>query len=239
MKIIIPMAGRGSRFAQSSYNQPKPLIDVLGRPMFTWALKSISNIEYSELIFIALKEHEHIYNVTQLIDSYVDVSYKLVLLDNVTDGQLCTVLTAKKYIDNNEDILIIASDTVIKTDLTKDIMRYGNQLEGLISVLKLPGEQWSFARSDSDGKVIQVAEKNRISDWASTGMYYFKNGSRFVKEAELMILNEEKTRGEYYIMPVYQKLINSGMDIRISIAENMWDMGTPEGLAHFINNYHV
>lgn len=239
MKIIIPMAGRGSRFAQSSYNHPKPLIDVLGRPMFTWALKSISNIEYSELIFIALKEHEHIYNVTQLIDSYVDVSYKLVLLDNVTDGQLCTVLTAKKYIDNNEDILIIASDTVIKTDLTKDIMRYGNQLEGLISVLKLPGEQWSFARSDSDGKVIQVAEKNRISDWASTGMYYFKNGSRFVKEAELMILNEEKTRGEYYIMPVYQKLINSGMDIRISIAENMWDMGTPEGLAHFINNYHV
>ena len=57
MKIIIPMAGLGSRFTEKGINIPKPLIRIYGRYMVEWALKNIQGISYTQLIFIILKEH--------------------------------------------------------------------------------------------------------------------------------------------------------------------------------------
>jgi dTDP-glucose pyrophosphorylase len=169
------------------------------------------------------------------MNKFVKVPFQLVLIGEVTEGQLCTVLAAKPLIHTSESLLIIASDTLIEGDMLADLAK-GEDIDGIISVMYLPGEQWSFAKVDSDGKVIEVAEKTRISDWASTGMYYFKSGANFVQEAERLINRNERTRGEFYIMPLYQKLIDSGLNIRISKAENMWDMGTPEALAQFVSN---
>jgi NDP-sugar pyrophosphorylase family protein len=235
MKVIVPMAGRGRRFANSSYSRPKPLIDVLGKPMFIWAIESLNGMDFSEIIFIALKEHEIQFGLSELMNKFVKVPFQLVLIGEVTEGQLCTVLAAKPLIHTSESLLIIASDTLIEGDMLADLAK-GEDIDGIISVMYLPGEQWSFAKVDSDGKVIEVAEKTRISDWASTGMYYFKSGANFVQEAERLINRNERTRGEFYIMPLYQKLIDSGLNIRISKAENMWDMGTPEALAQFVSN---
>jgi NDP-sugar pyrophosphorylase family protein len=236
MKVIVPMAGRGSRFANSSFSRPKPLIDVLGKPMFIWAIESLNGIDFSEIIFIALKEHESQFALSELINKFVKVPFQLVLIDEVTEGQLCTVLSAKPLINTNESVLVIASDTLIEGDMLADLAK-GEDIDGIISVLNLPGEQWSFAKVDSDGKVIEVAEKTRISNWASTGMYYFKIGAKFVEEAERLINRNERTRGEFYIMPLYQKLIDLGLNIRISKAEKMWDMGTPEGKLYFESNF--
>jgi UDP-N-acetylglucosamine diphosphorylase / glucose-1-phosphate thymidylyltransferase / UDP-N-acetylgalactosamine diphosphorylase / glucosamine-1-phosphate N-acetyltransferase / galactosamine-1-phosphate N-acetyltransferase len=235
MKVVVPMAGRGSRFANSSFSRPKPLIEVLGKPMFTWAIESLDGMDYSEIIVIALKEHESQFGLRELMNKYVKVPFQLVLIDEVTEGQLCTVLAAKPLIQTSESLLIIASDTLIEGDMLADLVKE-EDIDGIISVLNLPGEQWSFAKVDSDGKVIEVAEKTRISDWASTGMYYFKSGANFVEEAERLINRNERTRGEFYIMPLYQKLIDSGLNIRIAKAKNMWDMGTPEALAQFVAN---
>ena len=57
MKVVVPMAGRGSRFASTAGTVPKPLIPVMGRPMVSWALRSIENVLFNQIIFIALKEH--------------------------------------------------------------------------------------------------------------------------------------------------------------------------------------
>lgn len=235
MKVVVPMAGRGSRFANSSFSRPKPLIDVLGKPMFTWAIESLDGMDYSEIIFIALKEHESQFGLSELMNKYVKVPFQLVLIDEVTEGQLCTVLAAKSIINADESVLVIASDTLIEGNLLADLTSETDEVDGIISVLDLPGEQWSFAKVDEDGRVIEVAEKKRISDCASTGMYYFKSGVKLVEEAERLISNNERTRGEFYIMPLFQKLIDSGLNIRISKAGNMWDMGTPEALAQFIS----
>jgi dTDP-glucose pyrophosphorylase len=195
----------------------------------------LSGMDFSEIIFIALKEHESQFGLSEFINKFIKVPFQLVLIDEVTEGQLCTVLAAKPLIQTSESLLIIASDTVIEGDILADLAKE-EDIDGIISVLNLPGEQWSFAKVDSDGRVIEVAEKTRISDWTSTGMYYFKSGANFVEEAERLINRNERTRGEFYIMPLYQKLIDSGLNIRISKAENMWDMGTPEALAHFVSN---
>jgi dTDP-glucose pyrophosphorylase len=227
------MAGRGSRFANVGVNTPKPLISVLGQPMLAWALKSLEGLTLSEVFFIALKEHQEKFLIDQTLRAICPWPFQLILIDDVTEGQLCTVLAARQFIDGEDDLLISSSDTYVVSNLAESIEEKPAGCHGIISVAAIPGERWSFARVDKMGNVIEVAEKTRISDHASTGMYYFSKGSEFVEEAERMIKNQEKTRGEYYVIPLYQKLIALGYQIRISQETEVWDMGNPDALRSF------
>lgn len=236
MNIILPMAGRGARFADQGYHTPKPLINVNGKPMFAWALETIKNIEYNKLIVISLEEHKKLFNAEELIKKYCPKGVEIVFLDKVTEGQLCTVLAAKEHINNEEEVLIISSDTIVVSNLDEQL-RSHKQTSGIISVANMPGDRWSFAAIDEQGYVKEVAEKVRISDHASTGIYYFKSGKEFVRIAEEMICNQERTKGEFYVIPVYQKLIQSGLKVTISQAHEMWDLGTPDSLNEFLLKY--
>lgn len=231
MKVVVPMAGRGSRFATANVERPKPLIPVMGKSMLGWALKSIEKVSWSNIIFIALREHEDTFGVRKELVSLVKTPFELVLLDDVTEGQLCTVLAAKSFLQSDEDVLIISSDTWVVSDIGRHITEKKSDCAGLISVASLPGNQWSFAKTDQTGKVVQVAEKERIADHASTGLYYFSNAQLFVDRAEEMITKGEKTKNEFYVIPLYQKYIDKGEYIGISQAEAMYDMGTPESLS--------
>jgi UDP-N-acetylglucosamine diphosphorylase / glucose-1-phosphate thymidylyltransferase / UDP-N-acetylgalactosamine diphosphorylase / glucosamine-1-phosphate N-acetyltransferase / galactosamine-1-phosphate N-acetyltransferase len=232
VKIIIPMAGRGSRFAGNS-DLPKPLIPVAGKPMIAWALESVRHIPHNQMIFIALAEHEQNYSVRKMLEQILGCSPELVLIDKVTDGQLCTVLTAGAALDTDEDILVASSDTFVVSDLADDIAHRSPDCRGMISVADLPGDRWSFARTDGTSRVVDVSEKVRISNHASTGLYYFSSGRELKSVGEEMIRNREKTRGEYYVIPVYQKFIQHGWRVDISQVRAVWDMGTPEAKIAF------
>lgn len=225
------MAGRGSRYANVGYTMPKPLIEVNGKPMLYHAFESVKDVPYIRVIFIALKEHEETYGVSDLIKEQIVTDFELLLLDDVTEGQLCTVLTASHFFEPNQSILIAASDSYIESKIAEEVKN--TIADGLISVINLPGEQWSFAKTDGLGKVIEVAEKKRISDYASTGIYYFKDAKCFEQHAQQLIKQKETTKGEYYIMPIYNKLISEGAQIELSHAKAMWDMGTPEAKHKF------
>lgn len=235
MILVIPLAGRGSRFADSGIQKPKPLIPVLGKPMLIRAFESVRHIPHTKSVFIALREHDRIFRISQIISDFGSDNATVILIDRVTEGQLCTVLEAREHIETDEDILIASSDTYIVSELGMHIRNRGPETRGIISVADLPGEMWSFARTDETGRVKEVAEKVRISDHASTGLYYFSNGREFVSFADDIIKKEEKTRGEYYVIPVYQKYINKGLRIDISIAESVWDMGNPAALAKYLD----
>jgi dTDP-glucose pyrophosphorylase len=241
MKVVIPMAGRGSRFKNQGLDVPKPLIEVAdGKSIFMWALESIRGVDYSQLIFIILREHDEQFQLKTLLRAAFGADVVIVALDEVTEGQLSTVLTARQWIDTEEDVLVISSDTYVVSTIGDDIRARKPDCAGIISVASMPGEQWSFARTDQDGRVVEVAEKVRISEHASTGMYYFSNGQQLVSTADEMIRNNERTRGEFYVMPVYQKYIEQGWRVETSEAVAMWDMGNPAALAAFrtelINN---
>ncbi|MCZ6673476.1 MAG: NTP transferase domain-containing protein [Verrucomicrobia bacterium] len=233
MKIFLPMAGRGSRFADQGIMTPKPLVEVSGRPMIAFALEGLCKIDCSEIIFVALKRHYYKYHLDDLMQLYPYHQFKFVLLEKTTDGQLCSILAAREHIKHGEDILIGASDTYVVSNIGKDIARRRIDCEGIISVAEMPGDNWSFARIGKDGGVTEVAEKRRISHLASTGLYYFSNGRRFLELADEMIRNREKTRGEYYVIPIFQKYIDRGWRIDISMAREVWDMGTPQAKEDF------
>jgi len=173
------------------------------------------------------------YNLDNLLRLYQDHLFKFVLLEKATEGQLCSVLAAREHIKHGEDLLIGASDTYVVSDIGKDIALRRNDCEGIISVAEMRGDNWSFARIGNDGRVAEVAEKRRISHLASTGLYYFSNGRRFLELADEMIRNREKIRGEYYVMPIFQKYIDRGWRIDISMAREVWDMGTPQAKEEF------
>ena len=230
MIVIVPLAGRGARFAERGITTPKPFITVSGRPMIYWALQSLRNVPHSKVIFVALAEHEAEHAITDRLLTLVDVESRVILLDGITEGQLCTVLAARELIDTEEDLLIAGADTMVISNLGQDIALRAADCRGIISVADMPGARWSFARVDTSGRVVEVSEKVRISDYASTGLYYFSNGREFVAVADDMIRNSEKTQGEHYVIPVYQKYIQRGWQVDIAIATDMLDMGTPEAL---------
>ncbi len=98
----------------------------------------------------------------------------------------------------------------------------------IISVIKQDGNNWSFAKFDENNKVLEVAEKKRISEYASTGIYYFTLGSDFCEFAATVIKKNERVAGEFYIMLVYQYMLDIGKTVKVSFANQMWDMGNPE-----------
>jgi NDP-sugar pyrophosphorylase family protein len=235
MIIVMPMAGRGSRFSGSGIIRPKPLIEVAGKPMFLHAFASLEGLEYSSLIFIVLAEHEEQYGIQSLIATHFDERAICITIPRVTEGQLCTVMEAQEFLSSEESVIIAASDTYTKSNLKEDLSFLPEDAAGLISVADLSGEQWSFARTDENGLVIEVAEKKRISDHASTGIYYFSSGLDLINFGQNLIESGERTRGEFYIIPVFQKMINTGKKIYISKASEMWDMGTPESKLNYEN----
>ncbi len=100
MKVVVPMAGRGSRFSQRGIDLPKPLIPVAGRPMVAQALDSLTEIDYSDILFVVLREHEEQYNVSRTLRTMIGERATFVFLADVTEGQLCTVLAAREFIDS-------------------------------------------------------------------------------------------------------------------------------------------
>jgi dTDP-glucose pyrophosphorylase len=233
MNIVVPIAGRGSRFTDRGITMPKPLIPVAGRPMIARALESLRGMTFDRLIVVALKEHAAHHPLIAHIRQATRDDAHVILLDDVTDGQLRTVMAARDLIDGDDGVLIANCDTYIDSDLGACIADAAPDCHGIISTVSAPGDRWSFARTDESGRVVEVAEKVRISDHASTGYYYFSSGRELCAIADAMFAAGETTRGEYYVIPVYQKMIARGWRVEIAPARAMWDMGTPEALAAY------
>lgn len=238
MNIVMPMAGRGSRFVEVGQTVPKPLIDVRGRPMYAWAMDSLPLALAKRVIFICLAEHLRDRALADDIEArYRAFDPVIVGLDKVTEGQACTVLEARAWIDNDAPLVIYNADTFSTSGLEARLQTLPDDVDGVLSVFRAPGDKWSFARTDPDGRVVETAEKRRISEWATTGLYHFARGHDFVHHADAMIAANERERGEFYVAPVYNRMIAAGGNVQIDVAHEVWVLGTPEDLADFEARY--
>ena len=114
-----------------------------------------------------------------------------------------------------------------------DADRGGN--DGSILCFKATHPKWSFARINAEGTVMEVAEKNPISDNATIGIYWYHHGKDFVEGAESMIRKNIRTNNEFYVCPVYNEMILNDKKIGIFLIPNdkMHGLGTPEDLELF------
>jgi HAD superfamily hydrolase (TIGR01509 family) len=235
MNVLIPMAGAGSRFQQAGYTFPKPLIDVEGKPMIQVVVENL-NID-ANFIFVVQKEHREQYNLDTLLNLIAPNS-KVVEVDGLTEGAACTALLAKEYIDNDNPLFFANSDQFVEWDSTEFMYKMNEtDADGGIVSFRATHPKWSFAKVNDEGLVTEVAEKNPISDIATVGYYYWKNGSDFVKYAEEMIENDIRVNGEFYVCPVFNQAIEDNKEIRTFDIPKMWGLGTPEDLKYYLENY--
>lgn len=234
MKILIPMAGEGSRFSKQGYTFPKPLIDVDGKPMIQ---RVVENLNFSaDFVFLARKEHLDKYEGLSVTLMHItDGRCKIVEVDSLTEGAACTALLAKDHINIDDDLLIANSDQVIvyrpENFLT---MKNMTTADGIIFTFNDVHPKWSFAKVDGMGYVTQVAEKVPISNVATCGIYWYRRGKDFVKAAESMIEKNIRVNNEFYIAPVYNEMIGNGKTIVPFFVQEMHGIGTPEDLQVFL-----
>jgi len=241
LNIVVPMAGRGSRFQQEGYTFPKPLIDIKGKPMIEVVINNLRPSCDHKFIFIAQKEHCEKYDVYNVLKRATNNNFELIQIDGMTEGAACTVLTAVQHINNDDDLIIANSDQYI-TGGIDDFITFarktsaGRQKDGLIMTFAASHPKWSYARTDKTGRVLEVAEKKVISPHATVGIYHFKKGSDFVKGAQNMIKKGIRHNNEFYVCPVYNELIIDSKDIFINSIDikRMHGIGTPEDLNAFI-----
>jgi hypothetical protein len=118
-----------------------------------------------------------------------------------------------------------------------EFLRVVDGLDGGIVTFRdgLRNPKWSFARVDGDGFVVEVAEKNPISDIATAGFYYWRRGSDYVRCAERMIDRNIRVNNEFYVCPVYNEGIAEGLKFKTFEARRMCGLGTPEDLELFLS----
>lgn len=237
MKILIPMAGEGSRFAKEGYTFPKPLIDVNGKPMIQLVVENLNfNAEY---IFLVRKEHLQKYDgLFDTLERITDEKTKIIEVDELTEGAACTALLAKDYINDEDDLLIANSDQFIEFSLENfKILKEITNVDGIVFSFNAVHPKWSFVKKNSRGFITEVAEKKPISNIATCGIYWYRKGSDFVKYAEQMIEKNIRVNSEFYIAPVYNELIGDGKKLVPFFVHSMWGIGTPEDLKYFLENY--
>jgi dTDP-glucose pyrophosphorylase len=238
MIIVVPMAGRGSRFASVGYQQPKPLIPVLGVPMIRLVIENIRPSMPHRFVFVCQREHVAAYGLREKLGEWAP-GCAIVELDGVTEGAACTVLTAREYITDDAPLMIANSDQYVETPIDDYLATQEREAaDGLIMTMWADDPKWSFVGFDAQGKVDRVIEKQVISNEATVGIYNFRRGGDFLRAADRMIANDERVNGEFYVAPVYNTMIADGARIAIHNvgreADGMHGLGTPADLDLFL-----
>jgi len=234
MKILIPMAGRGKRFSDFGYERPKPLIDVLGKPMIHHVVDSIQNSGFSgDYIFVVLEEHRE-FGVDEILKSILP-SCEIVHIPEMTDGQLRSAFYAKELINHEEPLLIVNSDNYFIWDSTNFMKTMTDTVHGSILTFEDSEKRshWSFARLEND-RVMEVVEKEPISNCCLGGAFLLRYGSDFIKYGQRVFDKQQTKNGEYYISSVFNEMILDNKRINNYNVEQMVSMGTPDELQKFL-----
>jgi NDP-sugar pyrophosphorylase family protein len=247
LNICIPMAGEGKRFIEAGYKEPKPFIPINGKSMIH---NIIENFDFSmfdmKFIFIAQEKHCREFKFEKRIIEAIHDSYgnnvandsEIIQINYLTEGAACTVLKARKLIDNDTPLLIANSDQLI--DWSISLFNKSIELtkaDACIPVFHNTHPKWSYAELNNDGYVIRVKEKEPISTYATVGIYWFRKGSDFVWGADAMINKNLRVNNEFYVCPVFNELIipKNRKVIAFPIPScAMHGLGTPEDLHKYL-----
>lgn len=218
------MTGLGKRFVQAGYTDPKPFIQVDGKPMLQHVLELFPG-ETDVLIIcrpeLAARARDICPFATIVEDGYRGL------------GPVDTVLSAASYIRDDEEVIVSYCDYGTQWDYKA----FRNvQADGILACYRgfhphnLGKDCYASARVE-DGLVQEVREKgfftNKMDDYTSNGTYYFRTGALLKRYCALL---DTKINGELYMSLVYNRMIQDGHKVRVFEIEKMLQWGTPYDL---------
>jgi len=234
MQILIPMGGAGSRFSSAGYTTPKPFIEFHGKTMIE---NVIENLGHKNEYFLIM-QRAHYQNYKHIFDELETRlnSLHITLLDGLTEGPADTCLRAKDFLDYTKPVFIANSDQIQfmkKGDNVQSILRERN-LDGLIFIFDSQSPKNSYARINELGLVTRTAEKEVISEFATSGIYIWSRAGDFIKHAQEMINRNIRANNEFYCAPVYNISIEHGAKIGLYRPLAHYPIGTPEDLEVYL-----
>lgn len=237
LTIVISMAGKGKRFYQAGYEMPKFEIIAHGKTLFFWSMSSLKSFINAdcEFIFVTLKENQSTNFINLQCNILGIANFKILELNELTDGQATSVYLSKKLWHPTTELLIYNIDTYINPGiLSISLIPKGSQ--GWIPCVDVPGNHWSFAAINEEGWLIGIEEKKRISNNCSIGLYWFNDAMDYVNAYDTFYQSVSNLiNGERYIAPLYKEMVEAKKLISISLLDKkeVFFLGTPLELDNF------
>ena len=232
MKVIIPLAGFGTRLRPHTFSKPKPLMNVAGTPVLGHVLAMFRDVEVEEFILITGYMGEQ-------IEAYINAEFPDIearfLEQKELNGQSPAVLLARDFV--NGPLLIGFADTIVETDLT------GMHAEACDAVAWVKQVQdprrFGVAVRGEGGYVNRIIEKpdSVSNNLAVVGFYFLQDGARLMDAIEKQVGGHMQTKGEYYLADAMQILLDEGMRMRVQEVDIWEDCGKPESVLH--TNKHL
>jgi len=225
MKVIIPLAGFGTRLRPHTYTQPKPLISVAGKPVLGHILDKLVGLDIEEIIFI-------IGYLGDQISEYVTANYDFrsrYIEQKELKGQAHAIYLAKEHVSG--PVLIIFVDTIFETEL-EILAREAS--DGVIFVKEVEDPRRFGVVITVDGFITKLVEKpsTPVSNLAVIGLYYIKDSRLLLQCIAELIRKDIKTKGEYFLADAFQLMIDKGSRFAARTVEVWEDCGKPETVLH-------
>lgn len=226
--IVITMAGLSSRFSREGYKLPKYALPLWGRTMFDWAVSSFDKFFLNEKFLFVIRPDEFAQEFVTSSASLLGIKdYEIFKLQRDTRGQAETAYICLKSYIKDFPVIIFNIDTIRYNYQKPEFLP---ECDGYLEVFHGDGEHWSFVDPGPEQSVIRTTEKERISDLCSDGLYYFKSQLQFRRIFEQAMAVNEQVKGEFYIAPLYNRLIEAGGMVKYEIigSEQIDFCGTPD-----------
>ena len=219
MKVIIPLAGKGTRLRPHTHITPKPMLKIAGKPVIDYVMEDLERLgEVEQVVYITghLKDKVEEYARRKYPFEAVFIEQK------VQDGTAGAVALAREYID--QPVFIIFVDTIFDADLS--VVKH-TDADGIIWVKTVEDYQrFGVVVSDNAGNMTKIVEKptTPVSKRANIGLYYIKNW-KLLFEGIAHTLKQPKNKGEYYLTDAFQYMIDHGAKIKVIDVEGWYDAG--------------
>jgi NDP-sugar pyrophosphorylase family protein len=229
LSLVMPMAGRGSRFTRDGRLVPKPLIPLFGKPLFVWAVESLRRaVPVGEMIFVILSEHIRDHALDKVIAQRYPAA-RLIVLDDVTAGEAQTAAIAIGELKSQGPFAVNDCDHAFQPrDLS--VLNAGMQEGAAGALMGYPSSRPddSYVRLNAAGDVIQTAEASMIGPYAIAGCYLFGWPDEFMARFEAYRRN--CPHPELFISGMYDAMARAGAKVLFQPLERYVPFGSPEDL---------
>lgn len=225
MKVIIPVAGFGTRLRPHTYTKPKPLVNVAGKPVLGHILDKLVDLAPEEIIFVTGYLGDQ-------IEAYVSANYKFparYVEQKELKGQAHALFLTRDYVQG--PVLIIFVDTIFETDL-RELASVED--DGVLYVKRVEDPRRFGVAVLDDGHVTRLIEKPSTFEHnlAVIGVYYLRDSGWLMRAIEELIRRDIKTQGEYFLADALQLMIDEGARLAARQLEVWEDCGKPETVLH-------
>ena len=235
------MAGLGERFIKKGYKNPKPLIDINGKPMFVRAVRCLPKADL--IIFVCLKDHVDQFGIDKKIKFFFPNS-KIIISKKKNLGQAADCLKASKQLKKNDILTIGSCDNAMYYN--KKCLKNKIKNSELVvwtfkdrKIISKNPKMYGYVKTVQKDNIVKVSCKKKISkfpwkDHAIIGAFSFKRAEIFIKYTKKLLASNLRINNEYYMDSVADICVRSGIKAKVNLVKKYYGWGTPSDLENYL-----